>query len=593
MTITVIIQARMGSSRLPKKILKKINGEPILYHVIKQTKKAKLVDDIIIATTNLEEDNEILDYCKSKKIKCYRGSSTDLLDRYYKCAKKFNVNIIVRITSDCPLIDPDVIDKIIKKFLENKFDYVSNNIDKKNKKWINSTCNFPQGMTVEVSNFKNIEKAWKKAKKPSEREHVFPYIQFNSEFSKFSIKSKEKLDFIRCTIDRKEDLNFIKKIMKGYSKNKIMHIKDIKKNIKKNPELLNINKKIPFDEGYLKSIDEDKNEDLLKMNKKILIYVNGNKEIGMGHVYRSKNLAEGFKKKKYQIEFLTQTPKIEKIIGKDFKINKFSNFNYLKKYIDEIDSKIIIIDQLKIKTQLLSLFIKKFNLVVGIDYTGKNKMKLPKCINSLYQISGKQGENTVSNFKFAILNKNFLNKKPIKIKKNPRSILVLQGGSDTHCFIPKILNAINSIPKDIEITTILGPAFSCGKTLSNMEKKLSKKVKILKNIKNMAKEMKNHDIAITGGGLSLLELSRLGIPSIVICSEKFEVETAKMMENEGFGRNLGYYRNITNEKILKNINKLIENYKDRKKMNQKGVKIIDGKGIERVIEQIMKWENQV
>ena len=101
--------------------------------------------------------------------------------------------------------------------------------------------------------------------------------------------------------------------------------------------------------------------------------------------------------------------------------------------------------------------------------------------------------------------------------------------------------------------------------------------------------MKNHDIAITGGGLSLLELARLGIPSIVICSEKFEVETVKMMQNMGFGVNLGYYQNVTNEKIIKTTNELIENYKVRKKMNQKGVKIIDGKGIERVIEQITKW----
>ena len=258
MTITAIIQARIGSFRLPGKVLKKINREPMLYHVIKQTKNARLIDEIIIATTNLKEDNKIVNYCKSKKIKCFRGSSKDLLDRYYKCAKKFNVDILVRITSDCPLIDPDLIDKTIKKFLEKKFDYVSNNIDKKNGNWINSTCNFPQGMTVEVSNFKNLEKAWKNAKKPSEREHVFPYIQFNSKFSKFSIKSKEKLDFIRCTVDRKEDLNFVKKIMEKLPKTKIFHIKEIKEIVKNNPKLVNINKNITFDEGYIKSIDEDK-----------------------------------------------------------------------------------------------------------------------------------------------------------------------------------------------------------------------------------------------------------------------------------------------------------------------------------------------
>lgn len=120
MTITAIIQARIGSFRLPGKVLKKINHEPMLYHVIKQTKNAQLIDEIIIATANLKEDDEIVNYCKSKKIKCFRGSSKDLLDRYYKCAKKFNVDILVRITSDCTLIDPDLIDKAIKKFLVKK-----------------------------------------------------------------------------------------------------------------------------------------------------------------------------------------------------------------------------------------------------------------------------------------------------------------------------------------------------------------------------------------------------------------------------------------------------------------------------------------
>ena len=105
---------------MPGKVLKKINHEPMLYHVIKQTKNAQLIDEIIIATANLKEDDEIVNYCKSKKIKCFRGSSKDLLDRYYKCAKKFNVDILVRITSDCTLIDPDLIDKAIKKFLVKK-----------------------------------------------------------------------------------------------------------------------------------------------------------------------------------------------------------------------------------------------------------------------------------------------------------------------------------------------------------------------------------------------------------------------------------------------------------------------------------------
>ena len=254
-----IIQARMSSSRLPKKVLKKIGKKPMLYYVIKQTLASKSIDEVIIVTTKERIDNEIVNYCKQNKIKVFRGSKLNLLDRYFQCAKKYQCDPIIRITSDCPLIDPDVIDKIIKKFNKNSFDYVANNLEKFNGKWDNSMCNFPQGMTVEVSSFKSLEKAWKKAKKPSEKEHVFPYIQFNPKLFKVSnVKMKKNLSNIRCTVDRKEDLKFVKIIFEKLKEKEIIKIKDILKIIEKNPNLISINNKIPFDEGYQKSLLIDK-----------------------------------------------------------------------------------------------------------------------------------------------------------------------------------------------------------------------------------------------------------------------------------------------------------------------------------------------
>ena len=126
-------------------------------------------------------------------------------------------------------------------------------------------CNFPQGMTVEVSSFKSLEKAWKKAKKPSEKEHVFPYIQFNPKLFKVSnFKMKKNLSHIRCTVDRKEDLEFVKIIYEKLKEKEIIRIKDILKIIEKNPSLISINNKIPFDEGYQKSLLIDKKYEMKK-----------------------------------------------------------------------------------------------------------------------------------------------------------------------------------------------------------------------------------------------------------------------------------------------------------------------------------------
>ncbi len=254
--IYAIIQARMSSSRLPRKVFRKIGNYPMLYHVVRQIKGSKLVDDIIIATTNGKEDNKIIDFCMKNNLKYFRGSKSDPLDRYYKCAKKYGCEPVIRIASDNPFVDPEVIDRVIKKFLRSSYDYVSNTYEKKGKDWHVSPCNFPQGVVVEISNIKALEKAWKEAKKSSEREHVFPYLISNPDlFHIYSVKNSTNLSYIRCTVDRIEDLKFVREIYSRLpQEKKTIHIKDIVKIVRKEPSLLAINSKIPFGEGYRKSL---------------------------------------------------------------------------------------------------------------------------------------------------------------------------------------------------------------------------------------------------------------------------------------------------------------------------------------------------
>lgn len=235
--VAAVIQARMESTRLPKKVMSPIVGHPMLWHIINRIRKAELIDKIILATTSNKEDDSISKFAEENNILLFRGSEHDVLDRYYKAAKNFNLKNIVRITADDPFKDPAVIDKIIKIYLKGKYDYASNTIKP----------SYPVGIDAEVFSFEAIEKAWLESKKEFEREHVTPYIWMNPD--KFKIINveyeKENLSDLRWTVDTKEDLAFAKTVYeKLYKENKIFLMKDILNLLEKNPEIADINRNV-------------------------------------------------------------------------------------------------------------------------------------------------------------------------------------------------------------------------------------------------------------------------------------------------------------------------------------------------------------
>ena len=254
--IGCIIQARMGSSRLPGKVLMKIDEKyTVLEYVVKQISQSKLVNKIIIATTDLEQDDVIQKVANELGIECFRGSSDNVLDRYYECAKKFSLNNILRITSDCPLIDPDIVDKVIEKYLTKDFDYVSNTIIR----------TFPIGMDSEIFSFDVLKKSWQNADLLSEKEHVTPYIiNKKNGFRLGNIKNELNVGQLRLTLDRIEDYELIKKIVKKIGGRPIF-MKDVLKLFSEEPELIKINAHIQANEGMLKSLKRDDDDEKNKI----------------------------------------------------------------------------------------------------------------------------------------------------------------------------------------------------------------------------------------------------------------------------------------------------------------------------------------
>ena len=244
----LITQARLGSTRLPNKILKKINKVTLLEIHLNRIKKAKTIDDIFIATTTKNKDDEILKLANKLGFKCYRGSENDVLDRFYKTAITSKTDYIIRVTSDCPLIDPNLIDEVVNAALDSGVDYYSNIFDE----------NYPDGQDIEVFKFKALEDCWKNAKKKSDREHVTSYIRNNSinkgkqTFSSKSHTSNFDYGDVRMTVDNIEDFKVIEKLVKKLGlKSSWKEYADYYLN---NEDIFKLNQNILRNEGYLKSI---------------------------------------------------------------------------------------------------------------------------------------------------------------------------------------------------------------------------------------------------------------------------------------------------------------------------------------------------
>ena len=251
--ILTVIQARIGSTRLPGKVLLPLAGKPLFIRLFERVSAAKHSGKIVVAVTEEKNDDELVKLCYDNKILCFRGDSEDLLDRHYKAAIEFNADIVVKIPSDCPLIDPEVIDKVIMYYInnQNKFDFVSNL----------HPATYPDGNDVEVMSFRALEIAWNNASRLLEREHTTPYIWENPD--KFRIGNviwESGLDYSmthRFTIDYKEDYNFIKAVYDElYPVKKLFSLNDILNLLKEKSDIKKINGKYAGVNWYRNHLNE-------------------------------------------------------------------------------------------------------------------------------------------------------------------------------------------------------------------------------------------------------------------------------------------------------------------------------------------------
>lgn len=251
MKIGCIIQARTGATRLPNKVLLPIFGKEILLHEVERVLNSKKLDLVVIATTTQPNDDKIekliIDY-NHPKVKLFRGSEEDVLDRYYRAARENQIEMVIRITGDCPLIDWELMDKIIEEFLIGDYDYVSNVLTKRT---------YPRGLDIEIFSFNVLEWMWKNCRLEREREHVTTYVREHPEQFKIkNIEQTEDLSNLRWTLDEKDDFILIEEIYRVlYPKKRFFQTQDILDLITQRPELVKINQHIEQKKNILNEVN--------------------------------------------------------------------------------------------------------------------------------------------------------------------------------------------------------------------------------------------------------------------------------------------------------------------------------------------------
>lgn len=250
--VVAIIQARLGSTRFPGKALHEIRGEPLLGCLLQRIARSTTLNDVLVATTQAAQDEPIVSLCQARGIQVLRGSELDVLDRYYRGAQQTRADVIVRLTSDCPLIDPGIVDQLVDTFLRGPYDYVANTVP--------LPTSFPDGMDVEVLSRRALEQAWRGAVKPSDREHVTFYIwQRPHLFRTHRVEHWPDWSGYRLTVDYPDDARVIEAIVQAFGPRHVeVSMDELIMYLERHPEVRRLNQRFVRNAGWESALERDR-----------------------------------------------------------------------------------------------------------------------------------------------------------------------------------------------------------------------------------------------------------------------------------------------------------------------------------------------
>ena len=582
--VVAIIQARMGSTRLPGKVLMDIAGKPMLQHIVERLKLVKNIDEIVIATSTSEDDKKILDFAKTLGVVGFAGNESNVLKRYIDAAETVNADIVVRVTGDAPLIDPNTIERLISSAVNQNADY--------------AICD-PKIPVIhegfEVVSLNALKKILQIANQDYIKEHVTIYLTENPDFVKtvyIEAEDEFKRTGYRFSVDTLADLRFIREIYKRlYKEGEIVNLHDVIELLEREPEIKQINAHITQ-----KKVD-------VKSNK-VAFRVDASEKLGMGHLARCLHLAKSLNERHHcGILFIIKDDPVCE--------DKIKSFGYDVKTIDselpyedesskvqdiliKFNSDIIIIDfKHKVSTGYVKSFKEIDNKVVILDNFSEGCFAADLVIfpvahmplNVLNDIRWKENNSKyVAGAEYFPLHESFLNQDRCKLSDNKFTILVTMGGSDHNKITLKVIDALSELKRDFKAKVVIGPYAKYANELPELDSRFE----ILYNIDDMAPLMSNADIAITAFGITLYELAYMGVPQIMIYNYLSDEGDVNRFKHFGTSISLGYHEDVSKKDIATSVYQFMDDERSRKLMSINGMALVDGKGIERMSQIIME-----
>ena len=603
--VVAIIQARMGSTRLPGKVLIDIVGKPMLWHVIERVKGCKNVDSIVVATTSRDEDRGVIKLAEGcGGVDTFAGSEDDVLDRYYQAAKKFGADVIVRITADCPLINPSTIDEMIDLCLKENAEYI---------------CGHPtipsieQG--IEVVSLPALEKVKNLATEDYQKEHVTLFIRENPELFKIMTIEPQPIfrrADMRLTVDDTNDLKLMREIYNRlHKKEGSIDLRDVVKLLNENPELKEINAHVEMSAINKYSISPElrkKLSDSLGVENpnnekelRIVFRCDASSDIGLGHVIRCSAVARELGRQNHII-FATTEDDTNSYI-------KDSNFEFFFKgdrteetFLDGVNSilkpDIIVIDK---KYPYRSTFLNNLkqnktkivmvdNICEGLSASDAiifPNAHLDKNLLKKY-LSQEQIARVKTGPEYVILRDEILELKDRgrhDLHIPPKNIVVTTGGTDPGGVLLNLITWLKEMELEANILILVGQAFKFHDELGYLVDNLPDNFRI---IPYSLQELIKGDIIICTFGVSIYEMIYLQIPTICISHSRENAYGARILkERYSVIEDVGYVKDVNPQSLYVAIARLLTDEGDFKKMVERCGNLIDGEGAKRVGQMIV------